>query len=257
MSLMTTRDGRGVVTLTLDRPARHNALDAGLIDALTGAVQALAADPLVRVVVLTGTGPSFCAGGDLAWMRAQAEASAAARRVEARRLAGLLAALWALPQPLIARVQGAAYGGGLGLIATADHALCLPQARFGLTETRLGLIPATIGPYVLARLGPARAGEIFACPRLVAAGEAQRLGLIAEVVPDLDAAVGVLTEAYLSAAPGAVAAAKALLRTLAPIPPGQIEASVEALARRWAEPEAEAGITAFFAHRPPPWAVDQ
>lgn len=253
MPLLTQRDPRGVVTLTLNRPERHNALDAALIAALTQAARAAATDASVRAVVLTGAGPSFCAGADLGWMRAQVEADRAGRIAQARSLADLLGALWGLPQPLIARIQGPAYGGGVGLIATADHAIAHESARFGLTETRLGLIPATISPYVAARLGP-RAGEILAWPGLFDPAEAIRLGLIARATADLDTAITAQLAPYLTAAPGAVAAAKALGRRLGPaLDAATLTASIEALADRWESAEAAAGIDAFFAKRPAPW----
>jgi len=249
-------ESRGVATLTLTRAKKRNAMDAAMIDALAGAAERLAADRAVRVVVLAAEGEVFCAGGDLGWMQAQAGAERAGRIREARRLADMLGALDRLSKPLIARVQGDAFGGGLGLLSVADAAIGADAARFALTETRLGLIPATIGPYVLARLGPAAGRRMFCSPRPIGAAEACRIGLLAEAVPPegLDAAVEAEVAPYLTAAPGAIAAGKALARQLAGrVDAAAVEASVAALADRWETEEAAAGIAAFFAKTSPPW----
>lgn len=251
------RDARGVATLTLARPEKRNALSAQMIAELTDAAGALGADRSVRVVVLAAEGDSFCAGGDLGWMQEQMAADAPTRAAEARKLAMMLAALNSLPKPLIGRVQGQAYGGGIGMMAVCDVAVGVEGARFGLTETRLGLIPATIGPYVVARMGAAKAQRVFGSARLFDAQEALRLDLLARVVApqDLDASIEAEVEPYLSCAPGAVAEAKALIRTLSPMPDAaQIEASIAALVTRWESPEAVEGIDAFFARTKPAWA---
>jgi methylglutaconyl-CoA hydratase len=250
-------DARGVATLTLARPERHNALDETLIAALTAAAARIGADPAVRAVILAGEGPSFCAGGDLAWMRAQADADRAGRIAAARRLAALLAALDGLPKPLVARVHGPAYGGGVGLLAVCDAAVAADTAVFALTEVRLGLIPATIAPYVVGRLAPAATRRLFYSGRRFGAAEAEAAGLLARVVPAdaLDAAVEEEVAPYLSAAPGAIAAAKRLARSLStPVDEAVVARTVEALADTWEGPEAAEGIAAFFARRPPPWA---
>lgn len=250
-------DRRGVARLTLDRPAKHNALDAAMIGELTEAAEALGRDPAVRVVVLAAAGESFCAGADLGWMRAQVEADGPARSREATRLAAMLNALNTLPKPLIGRVQGNAFGGGVGMMSVCDVAIGAAPARFGLTETRLGLIPATIGPYVLARIGEAMARRVFMSARLFGAEEAVTLGLLARAVAaeDLDATVEAEVAPYLACAPGAVAEAKALARRLGPpIDDGVIATTVEALVRRWESPEAAEGIAAFFDRRKPVWA---
>ncbi|MCR8723551.1 crotonase/enoyl-CoA hydratase family protein [Frigidibacter sp. ROC022] len=250
-------DDRGVALLTLNRPDKHNALDEATIAALTEAAGRLGRDPAVRAVVLTGAGTSFCAGGDLAWMQAQIAAEPRDRAAGAMRLAGMLGALNTLPKPLIGRINGNAFGGGLGLAAVCDVALCVAGARFGFTETRLGLIPATIGPYVLARMGEAMARRVFFSARLFDAAEAVTLGLAARAVPaaDLEAAVEAEVTPYLACAPGAVAEAKALARRFGPrIDEEAIALSVEALVARWESPEAAEGIKAFFAREKPSWA---
>jgi len=250
-------DARGVATLTLDRAEKHNALSAEMIGELTEAAANLGADPSVRVVILTGAGRSFCAGGDLNWMRAQRSAAPAERAAEARKLAEMLNALNTLPKPLIGRVQGQAFGGGVGMACVCDVAIGVEGAFFGLTETRLGLIPATIGPYVLARMGEAMARRVFMSARRFDAAEAVTLGLLARAVPaeDLDAAVEAEVTPYLSCAPGAVAEAKALTRRLGPpIDDTVIDETIAALMARWESDEAAEGIGAFFDKRKPGWA---
>ncbi|MEM1076974.1 MAG: crotonase/enoyl-CoA hydratase family protein [Pseudomonadota bacterium] len=258
-TLQIARDTRGVVTVSLDRPDKHNAMDAAMIGELRHCADALGADPEVRVVVLTGQGRSFCAGGDLGWMRAQMTADAQTRAREARALADMLGAWNRLPKPVIGRIQGQAFGGGVGLMSVCDVAIGGASARFGLTETRLGLIPATIGPYVVARMGEACARRVFMSARLFGAEEAVSLGLLARAVApeDLDAAIEAEVIPYLATAPGAVAEAKALALTLGgAVSDAQIDATIAALIARWESEEAREGIDAFFAKRKPRWAVE-
>ncbi|MFT3689804.1 crotonase/enoyl-CoA hydratase family protein [Paenirhodobacter sp.] len=251
-------DPRGVATLWLARADKHNALSAQMMAEITAAITAMGADAAVRVVVLAADGASFCAGGDLRWMQAQMAAGAEERAEGARLLAGMLDALDTCPKPVIGRVQGNAFGGGIGMMAVCDVAVGVEGARFGLTETRLGLTPATIAPYVVARMGPAKARRVFMSARLFGAAEARELNLLARVVPEeeLDAAVEAEAVPYLSCAPGAVADAKALIRMLAPpIDAGVREATIRALVARWESPEAVEGITAFFERRQPDWII--
>ncbi len=255
-TLDVARDGRGVVTVTLNLAETHNALSAAMMDDLVALTKVLAADDS-RAVILTGAGKSFCAGGDLGWMRAQFDASAEVRAAEGRRLAHMLHALNTLPKPVIGRVQGNAFGGGVGLCCVCDVAVGADGALFGLTETRLGLIPATIGPYVIARLGEGMARRVFMSGRRFDAAEARDLGVLARVVPagDLDAAVEAEVAPYLACAPGAVADAKRLARALGPaIDSAAIALSIDALAARWAGDEASEGVGAFFEKRKPNWA---
>ncbi len=255
-TIRTECDERGVATLTLDRREKHNALSSAMIGELTDAAERLGRDPAVRVVVLTGQGESFCAGGDLGWMREQMAADGAARALEAKKLALMLNALNLMPKPLIGRVQGNAFGGGIGMMSVCDVAIGSATARFGLTETRLGLIPATIGPYVLARMGEAMARRVFMSARTFGAEEAVALGLLARAVEaeDLNDAVEAEAAPYLACAPGAVAEAKALTRRFGPpIDEAAIAQSIEALVRRWDSPEAAEGIAAFFDRRKPSW----
>ncbi|MCI5111832.1 MAG: crotonase/enoyl-CoA hydratase family protein [Marivita sp.] len=257
MSLIRVEiDARGVATLTLAREEKHNALSAEMMTELEQAARDLAANAAVRVVVLAAEGKTFCAGGDLAWMRAQFDMDADTRRVESRRIATVLGALYELPQPLIGRVQGNALGGGVGLVSVCDVAIGVAGAKLGFTETRLGLIPANIGPYVLARMGATRASEVFMSARVFDADEAVRLNLLSRTVDPygLDEAIDSEVLPYLSCAPGAVAEAKALMRDLAGrVTPQQVDMAIDALARRWQSDEAREGVGAFFDKRAPSW----
>lgn len=255
-TITISTDQRGVATLTLDRAEKHNALSARMIAELTEAAVLLGAQDDVRVVVLTGAGKSFCAGGDLGWMQAQMAADPDTRFVEARKLAEMLNALNTMPKPLIGALQGNAFGGGVGMAAVCDVAIGVDGLKMGLTETRLGLIPATIGPYVVARMGEARARRVFMSARLFDAREAVELGLLAKAVPveGLDAAIEAEVVPYLSCAPGAVASAKDLVRALgSSVDDNVIDHTIHALVDRWETDEAREGISAFFEKRKPLW----
>src|SRR5690606_620473 len=201
-TLQIAVDQRGVATLTLNRPDQHNALSGLLIDEPTTAAPHLADDEAARVVILTGGGASCGAGGDPGWRQEQGKATRTQRIEEARKLALMLKALRDLPKPLIGRINGQAYGGGVGLISVCDAAIGVCDARFGLTETRLGLIPATISPYVVARIGQANALRTFTSARLFDAREGRRIGLLHDVVEveRLDAAVEEEIKPYFSTA---------------------------------------------------------
>ena len=256
-TLEVSVDDRGVATIRLNLPGQRNALSAAMIAELTDVAGTIGAARDTRVMVLSGAGKVFCAGGDLNWMKAQIAADRAGRMAEARKLAGMLRALNEMPTPLIARVHGGAFGGGVGMLCVCDVAVAAEDTRFGLTETRLGLIPATIGPYVIARLGEGMARRVFMSSRIFTAAEAERLGLIAETVAEagLDAAVERQVAPYLATAPGAVGAAKALARRLGPvIDDAVIEETVIRLADSWESGEAAQGIEAFLAKRPAPWS---
>jgi len=256
-SVIEQMDARGIVTLTLNRPEVHNAINAEMMDELTAAAARLGADPAVRAVIVTGQGASFGAGGDLNWMKAQIAATRQQRMAEARRLANMLQALNTMPKPLIGAVNGAAFGGGIGLISVCDVAIAAEKAKFGLTETRLGLTPATISPYVLARMGEGLARRVFMSSRRFDAHEARALGLLARVLPaeDLLAAAMAEAEAYLGCAPNAVGTAKALTRMLStPITAEVIDRTIEELANNWEGAEAHEGVSAFLEKRAPSWA---
>ncbi|MFP4536926.1 MAG: enoyl-CoA hydratase-related protein [Dichotomicrobium sp.] len=241
-------DAEGIATLTLNRPDKHHAINARMISELTEAAATLGADTGVRAVILAATGPSFCAGGDLEWMRAQQSANRAGKIAEAGRLSAMLAALNALSKPLIARVQGNVYGGGIGLVAVSDIAIGVEGIRFALTETRLGLIPATIGPFVLRRMGEGMARQVFFSGNAFGPDFALRAGLLHEVCAEseFDARVHRQADAVLKTAPGAVAAAKALCLSLGGDEEADIRASIAALADCWESEEAQARIRAFL-----------
>jgi len=247
----------GVATVTLARPEVHNAFDEALIAELTRALKALDADPAVRVVVLGGEGRSFCAGADLTWMQRMAGYDHAANLADAGALAAMLAALDRLAKPTIARVHGAAYGGGVGLVACCDIAVAAEDAVFALSEARLGLIPATIGPYVVAAIGRRAARRYFLTAERFGAADALAIGLVHAVVPaaGLDARVRELADALLAAGPRAQAESKALIRAVAgrAIDDTVIADTVEWIAAVRASPEGREGIAAFLARRPPAW----
>ena len=250
------QDARGVARLTLARSEKKNAMSGEMIAELARAAADIAVSDIIRVVVLQAEGEVFCAGGDLNWMRAQMGADDETRRREATALAEMLLALNTLPQPLIGRVNGNAFGGGVGMMSVCDVAIAVEGTKFGLTETKLGLIPATIGPYVIARMGEAKARRVFFSSRLFGVEEAQELGLVAKIVAEeeLDDVIEAEITPYLSCAPGAVAEAKALARALGPkIDRETIEMSVDALVKRWASAEAEEGTSAFFGKRKANW----
>ncbi|VDC27513.1 crotonase/enoyl-CoA hydratase family protein [Pseudogemmobacter humi] len=248
-------DPRGVARVTLNTPAKRNTLSAAMIAELTEMAQGIGQE--ARAIVLSGAGPVFCAGADLGWMQAQMQAGRAQRMHEARKLAGMLHALNTMRAPLIGRLHGGAFGGGIGLACICDVAVAEEGTKFCFAETRLGIIPATIGPYVLARMGEGNARRVFMSARVFDAAEAERLGILARAVPapGLDAAIEAEVAPYLAVAPGAVAAAKRLVRDLGPrIGPEVIEDSIRRLADIWESDEAARGITAFLEKRDPGWS---
>ena len=254
--LLNLREG-SVARLRMNRPALHNAFDAMLIAALTGALDAVASDDSVRVVVLEGEGESFSAGADLNWMRAMATASETDNRVDAMALARLMRALDELPKPTIARVHGAAFGGGVGLVACCDIAIGTPEAKFGLTESRLGLLPAVISPYVIAAISARQARRWFATAEIFDAEHAQRIGLLHTVVPaaQLDDVVQRQIDLLLKTGPHAGAHAKSLVRRVAAEHNrDQLDHDNAALiAQLRVSAEGQEGIAAFLDKRKPHW----
>jgi len=251
-------DTRGVATLSLAREAKHNAMSAQMLEELTHAGRALGQDDAVRVVILAADGPTFCAGGDLGWMRDQMGMDAQTRAAEAGKLATMLGVLNALPKPLIGRLHGNAFGGGVGMAAVCDVAIGADGIKMALTETKLGIIPATIGPYVIARMGEGRARRVFMSGRVFGAADAVELGLLARAVPlaELDEAIEREVTPYLACAPGAVAAAKKLAQDLGgTATQDAVALSIAALAARWETDEAAEGIAAFFDKRKAAWVV--
>jgi methylglutaconyl-CoA hydratase len=249
-------DTRGVARLTLNRPAKHNALNGQLIDELKQAADLLASDDSVRVAVLTGEGKSFCAGGDFNWFKGNAAADRATRIRESSKLAHMLNALNGLPKPLIGRIQGPAYGGGVGMISVCDIAVGVDTARFGLTEVRLGLIPANISPHVVARIGAANARATMLSGALFSAANAEKIGLLNETVTpdDLDARIDSIIADHLEAALGAVGETKRLIAYVAShsITDNMIY-TADRLADAWETDEGSTGINSFLGKTLPPW----
>ncbi|MDH4190894.1 MAG: enoyl-CoA hydratase/isomerase family protein [Betaproteobacteria bacterium] len=250
----------GVARVTLNRPQIRNAFDDVLIAELTQTLRTLDADAAVRVVVLAGNGAAFCAGADLHWMKRMAGYSYEENLADAGALAELLRTLDRVAKPTIARVHGPAFAGGVGLVAACDIALGTPQAKFCLSEAKLGLSPATISPYVIRAMGPRIARRYFLSAEVFDAAEAHRIGLLSALVPaqELDAALDALVEQLLAGGPAAQAKIKDLVRL---VEPGDVDAAmVHETARRIAEirvsPEGREGIAAFLEKRKPGWAKD-
>lgn len=249
-------DERGVVNLILARPDKKNALNAQMIADLTDFAGTVGNDPRTRVVVLSAAGDVFCAGGDLVWMRDQINADRPTRMKEARKLADMLRALNEMNAPLIGKIHGGAFGGGVGIASICDVVIASDRAKFALTETRLGLIPATISPYVIARMGEGNARRVFMSARVFDAAEAARLNLVAAVVaPDaLDSRIEQEVAPYLTVSPQAVGASKRLARALGPrIDDAVIEDTINRLADAWETADAKEGIDAFLNKRPARW----
>ncbi|HEX7370817.1 MAG TPA: enoyl-CoA hydratase-related protein [Rhodanobacteraceae bacterium] len=248
-----------LATLTLDRPQVHNAFDDALIADLTAALEAMANDASVRALVLTGAGATFSAGADLNWMRRMAQASAEANRDDALRLAKLLRTLHFFPKPTIARINGSAYGGGVGLVACCDIAIGVEGAKFALSEVKLGLIPATIAPYVVQAIGPRQARRLFVSAEIFDAAEAARIGLLHHSVAaeQLDEAVDRQMHFLAKGGPVAQHEAKQLaLRTAGMTPESaeRIDAhNAELIAKLRVSPEGQEGLSAFLDKRHAAW----
>lgn len=257
VSLHGTVDG--AVTVTMNRPARKNALDAGLISALAEAFETLQGAEGVRVVFLRGAGGTFSAGADLDWMRAAVDRSESDNREDAFAMARMLKLLWDLPALTVALVEGGAFGGGAGLAAACDLAVATADAKFAFSEVKLGLIPATISPYVVAAIGPRAARGLFATGRVFDAEHALRIGLVGEVAPDaagLDEAEARIAAAMLACAPGAVADAKQLAMDVyaREIDHGLMEETARRIAQARVSGEGQEGVRAFLERRTPDWA---
>ena len=251
------RDDRGVVRLILDRPAVRNAFDDFLIGKLTNLFNELSGDFNVRVVILAAAGRHFSAGADLNWMRRLGTYGPEENLRDANALGDMFHALDTLPHPVIAEVQGAALAGATGLVACADIAIAADNALFGTTETRLGIVPGAISPYVMRAIGPRECRRWFLSGERMDAATALRLGLVHEVVaPDgLGARVDEVVHALLSCGPNAVRAAKRLVADLAgrPLDAGLRAESARRISEIRATPEAQEGLAAFLEKRPPDW----
>ncbi len=255
--LDVTLDSLGVARLTMNRPEVHNAFNDAFILEMTAALQRLGDDPAVRVVVLAASGKSFSAGADLNWMKAMAAYDEAQNLADARQLGRLLRTLDRLPKPVVGRIQGSAFGGGVGLVAACDIAIGAETANFTLSEVKLGLIPAVVSPYVVAAIGERAARRYFLTAERFSAAEAARLGLLHQVVTAeaLDGAVEQLVTALLDNGPVAVAAAKDLIFTVGrrQLDDAMVEDTAGRIARIRVTGEGREGIASFLEQRKPAW----
>jgi methylglutaconyl-CoA hydratase len=256
-SALNVADHAAVRTITLNRPEVRNAFNDEVIAELKAAFEQAAQADHVRCVVLAAEGPAFCAGADLNWMRRMADYTREDNLADAGQLAAMLQAIYQCPQPTIARVQGDVYAGGVGLVAACDMAVALESALFCLSEVKLGLIPATIGPYVIRAMGARAAHRYFLTAERFGAAEAHRIGLVHEVVSvdALDAQVAEWTQALVNASPHAVRACKRLVQDVAEreINDALVRQTVEAIADIRASDEGREGVQAFLQKRKPDW----
>lgn len=257
-TILVDTDRRGVATVTLNRPRVHNAFDQALVAGLTDAFADVAADGSTRVMLLRGRGETFCAGADLHWMRSSVDFSREENERDAGRLAAMLRTLNDLPVPTIALVQGGAYGGGLGLLAACDIVVAVDDCKFAFTETRLGLIPAVISPFVVGAIGARYARRYFLTAERFGAQEALRMGLAHELVEGEAALTGraeALIKRILKTARGADADAKRLVADVVdrPVDDALMEDMARRIAARRATAEGREGTSAFLERRKPPW----
>jgi len=246
----------GVLTVTLNRPDQHNAMNPAIMAELMHIFSGLPGRPDVRVVVLTGRGRSFCAGADLTFMRAAADYTFSQNVADGQAIFDLMLAVDRCPQPVVGRVNGAAIGGGVGLVSCCDIVVAVERATFAFSEVRLGIVPAVISPFVLARIGPGHARELFLTGERFDARRAQAVGLVNHVVAEeeLDTAVAGRVAQLLQAAPGAQAAVKELIHTVAWRPKESVRAyTAETIARRRASDDGREGMSAFLEKRKPRW----
>ena len=246
-ALRIERDGP-LLRVTMARPDRRNAFDAALIAELT---EGFADVGDARAVLLAGDGPSFSAGADVEWMRSSVELTYDQNTADALRLRAMLAAIDGCPAPVVARVQGHALGGGCGLVACSDVVVAEPQAQFGFSEVKLGIVPAVISPFALAKIGASAARRYFVTGERFDARTALRIGLIHEVAPDLDAAVASVVGELLDAGPAAARSAKELARA-----PLSAEETARRIAERRTSEEGQEGLRAFLEKRTPSWRGD-
>ena len=260
MKHLTLQFDRGVETVTLNRPEVRNAFNDEVIAELTAVFSEIAKRPEVRCVVLAGNGPAFCAGADLNWMKRMAGYTREENLADAAGLARMLEVIFGMPQPTIARVHGDTYAGGMGLVAACDIAVCADTVQFCLSEVKLGLIPATISPYVIRAMGTRAAHRYFLTAERFGAEEAKRIGYVHEVVKaeGLDAKVRELAQALVDAGPEAVKACKKLLHDVAghEITAGLVRRTVEGIADIRASDEGREGVQSFLGKRKPNWLLD-
>ncbi|MGV8803865.1 MAG: enoyl-CoA hydratase/isomerase family protein [Polaromonas sp.] len=258
-ALQTTQQG-AVLTITLSRPDVRNAFNDEVIAELTVAFQDAASRADVRAVVLAATGPAFCAGADLNWMRRMADYSRDENLADAGALAEMLRVIYECPKPTVARIQGDVYAGGMGLVAACDMAVSVDTAHFCLSEVKLGLTPATISPYVIRAMGARAAHRYFLTAERFDARQAQRIGFVHEVVGagQLDAKVAELTQALIAVSPNAVRSCKALLQEVAgrEISAPLVARTIEGIADIRASREGREGVQAFLQKRKPSWLLN-
>lgn len=256
-ALLTRIDEKNIATVTLNRPLIHNAIDDQLILELMNVLRDFEQKPQIRAVLLTANGASFCAGADLQWMKRMSAASQDENLRDAEQLAGVLRRLNIFPRPTIALVQGAAYGGGVGLVAACDIAVCSEGATFSLSEVKLGLIPSVISPYVIAAMGMRAARRYVVTGERFGAAEALRLGLVHEVVPGdhLTRTADRIIASLLEGGPRAHVEAKRLVLDVAgkPIEPALIDETTRRIASIRATDEGKEGVAAFLEKRKPSW----
>ena len=255
-------ESKGAVAwVWMNRPSTHNALNEAIIDELSETFLDLGEDPEVRVIVLSGRGKNFSAGGDIDYMKRQGAAPREQNLATARILAEMFHIIAACPRPTIARVNGAAMGGGLGLVAACDIAVASTSAVFAASEVRLGLIPSTIAPYVVRAIGPRQASRLFVTAERIDAGHARRIGLVHEVAEpeQLDARIQSIVDNLMAGAPGAQSAAKSMIDVVAgrPITREMMEETAVAIADRRADPEAAEGLSAFLEKRSADWMPEK
>lgn len=249
-------DSRGIATLQLNRPRQHNALSHQLIQELTDATDFIKHDTAIRAVILTGAGESFCAGGDLRWMESMASADRATRIQQSRDLAGMLSGLDTLPKPLIGKINGPAYGGGVGMVSVCDIAIAASHAQFALTEVRLGLAPANIAPFVVKKMGLTAARRCGLHGIRFSAEQALRYQLVDHISPQeaLDTAVAAEITQILACSPEAIAATKALFRYVdSHSQTDNQHYTSQLLADLWETDTAQEGINCFFSGERPRW----
>ena len=263
LTVERTGPGDAVARVTLSRPEVHNAFDATLIAELRTAFAGLAREEpgQLRAVVLSGLGPSFCAGADVSWMRAALSLDVEGNEQDAMAMAEMFETIDTCPAPVVARVHGAVLGGGMGLCAVADIVIAESGTRFGFTETRLGILPAVISPFVVAKIGESEARALFPTGRRFDAIRAMRIGLVHEVVEGeaaLDAAVDAAIADLLSAGPTAARSAKSIIREIRGLGHGSSKwHTARVIARQRTTAEAQEGFRAFDEKRPPAWAPDE
>ncbi len=257
VSVVVSRPAPGVARVTMSRPAVFNAFDEAMIGELDAAFASLSDDPAVRVIVLAGDGKHFSAGADLQWMQRASEATAEWNLADARRFAGMLARIEACPKPTVARVQGAALGGGVGLACACDIAIAADNASFSVSEAKFGILPAVIGPYVTNAVGKRQARRLALTTTRIAAAEALAIGLVQQVVAldALDGAVDTTVKELLAGGPAAQREIKQLFAQLAvgPITPEVRELTAQTISRVRGTDEAREGFAAFLAKRPAHW----